>query len=98
MNSYLEILFWTIAIYIITVAVVHFIKVLREKKENNTDLVKAIIYLAGGLTLGMLMLYKPFGDGIIKVAGKLAKRPVFTGVSDTVMITATTMGPTSVSV
>ena len=63
MNSYLEILFWTITIYIIAVAIVHFAKVLPEKKDNNnnnTNLTKAIIYLAGGLTLAMLLLYKPF--------------------------------------
>ena len=35
MNSYLEILFWTITIYIISVAIVHFIKVLREKKGEQ---------------------------------------------------------------
>jgi putative effector of murein hydrolase LrgA (UPF0299 family) len=97
MNSYLEILFWTITVYIISVAIVHFIKVLKEKKENNTDLTKAIIYLAGGITLAMLLLYKPFGASVIKIADKLVKRPI-AAVTDAVMITTTTMGTTSVSV
>jgi TctA family transporter len=97
MNSYLEILFWTITVYIIAVAIVHFIKVVREKKENNVNLTKAIIYLAGGLTLAMLLLYKPFGASIVKIADKLGKRPISTA-TETVLITSTTMGPTSVSV
>ena len=96
MNSYLEILFWTIAIYIIAVAIVHFIKVVREKKDNNINLTKAVIYLAGGLTLAMLLLYKPFGDSVVKITEKLVKRPV-AAVTDAVMITTTTMG-SSVSV
>jgi len=97
MNSYLEILFWTITVYIIAVAIVHFIKVIREKKENNINLTKAIIYLAGGLTLAMLLVYKPFGASIAKIADKLGKRPISTA-TETVLITSTTMGPTSVSV
>jgi hypothetical protein len=97
MNSYLEILFWTITVYIISVAIVHFIKVVREKKENRTDLTKAIVYLAGGVTLAMLLLYKPFGASVIKIADKLVKRPI-TAATDAVMITTTTMGATSVSV
>jgi hypothetical protein len=96
MNSYLEILFWTITIYIITVAVVHFMKVLREKKDNNTNLTKAIIYLAGGLTLAMLLLYKPFGESVIKISGKLVKRP-FLAATEAVVVTTTTMA-SSVSV
>jgi nucleoside permease NupC len=97
MNSYLEILFWTITVYIIAVAIVHFIKVVREKKENNINLTKAVIYLAGGLTLAMLLLYKPFGASIVKIVDKLGKRPI-SAATETVMITTTTMGPTSVSV
>jgi hypothetical protein len=97
MNSYLEILFWTITVYIISVAIVHFIKVVREKRENNTNLTKAIIYLAGGITLAMLLLYKPFGASVIKITDKLVKRPI-TAVTDAVMITTSTMGATSVSV
>ena len=96
MNSYLEILFWTITIYIVAVAIVQFIKVLREKKENNVNLTKAVIYLAGGITLAMLLLYKPFGDSVVKITEKLVKRPV-AAVTDAVMITTTTMG-SSVSV
>ena len=96
MNSYLEILFWTITTYIIAVAIVHFMKVLREKKDNNTNLTKAIIYLAGGLTLAMLLLYKPFGESIVKISDKLVKRP-FLAATEAVMVTTTTMG-TSVSV
>jgi hypothetical protein len=96
MNSYLEILFWTITTYIIAVAIVHFMKVLREKRDNNTNLTKAIIYLAGGLTLAMLMLYKPFGESIIKITEKIVKRPAL-AATEAVMITTSTMG-SSVSV
>lgn len=100
MNSYLEILFWTITTYIIAVAIVHFMKVLREKRENNTNLTKAIIYLAGGLTLAMLLLYKPFGEGIVKISEKITekivKRPAL-AATEAVMITTSTMG-SSVSV
>lgn len=96
MNSYLEILFWTITIYIITVAIVHFMKVLREKRENNVNLTKAIIYLAGGITLAMLLLYKPFGESVIKISEKLVKKP-FLAATEAVMVTTTTMG-SSVSV
>jgi len=97
MNSYLEILFWTITVYIISVAIVHFIKVLREERKNNTGLTKAIIYLAGGITLAMLLLYKPFGASVIKITDKLVKRP-FLAATEAVMITTSTIGPTSVSV
>lgn len=96
MNSYLEILVWTITVYIVSVAVVHFVKVFRGKKDIDTNLTKAVIYLAGGLTLAMLLLYKPFGDSIVKITEKLVKRPV-AAVTDAVMITTTTMG-SSVSV
>ena len=96
MNSYLEILFWTITIYIVSVAVVHFVKVFRGKKDIDTNLTKAIIYLAGGLTLAMLLLYKPFGASIVKITEKLVKRPA-AAVTDAVMITTTTMS-SSVSV
>jgi hypothetical protein len=94
MNSYLEILFWTITIYIIAVAIVHFAKVLPEKKDNNTNLTKAIIYLTGGLALAMLLLYKPFGESVKNISEKITKRPV----SDAAVITTTTMGSTAVSV
>ena len=97
MNSYLEILFWTITMYIITVAIVHFIKVVREKRNTNTNLTKAIIYVAGGITLAMLLIYKPFGASIAKIAATLGKRPI-SAATETAMITTTTMGPTSVSV
>jgi hypothetical protein len=79
------------------VAIVHFIKVVREERKNNTDLTKAIVYLAGGITLAMLLLYKPFGASVIKIADKLVKRP-FTAATDAVMITTSTIGATSVSV
>ena len=98
MNSYLEILFWAITVYIIAVAIVHFIKVIREKKKNDINLTKAIIYLAGGLTLAMLLIYKPFGASIGKITGKFVRKPVGAGVSDAVMIATTTVGSTSVSV
>lgn len=99
MNSYLEILFWTVTIYIISVAIVHFMKVVREEKDNNTNLTKAIIYLAGGLTLAMLLLYKPFGDGVMKITEKIAKKAAkVTGAADAVTITVTTTGATAVSV
>ena len=102
MNSYLEILFWTITTYIIAVAIVHFMKVLREKRDNNTNLIKAIVYLAGGLTLAMLLLYKPFGDSVIKITEKIAKKAAKgIGATEAVLITTTTstgMGATSVSV
>jgi hypothetical protein len=71
-------------------------KVLREKKDNNTNLTKAIIYLAGGLTLAMLLLYKPFGESVIKISEKLVKRP-FLAATEAVMVTTTTMA-SSVSV
>lgn len=99
MNSYLEILFWTITIYIITVAIVHFIKVLKEKKDTKTDLIKAIVYLAGGLTLAMLLLYKPFGDSVIKITEKIARKAAkVTGATEAVLVTTTTMGMGSTSV
>jgi hypothetical protein len=79
------------------VAIVHFIKVAREERKNNTNLTKAIVYLAGGVTLAMLLLYKPFGASVIKIADKLVKRPI-TAATDAVMITTSTMGATSVSV
>lgn len=96
MNSYLEIFFWTITVYIIAVAIVHFIKVFRDKNETKTNLTKAIIYLAGGLTLALLLLYKPFGESIVKITEKIVKRPVGSGVTDAVMITTTTMSSVSV--
>ena len=101
MNTYLEILFWTITIYIISVAVVHFMKVLREKRDdNNINLTKAVLYLSGGILLAMLLLYKPFGEGIIKISDKITekivKRPVL-AATEAVMVTTTTMG-SSVSV
>lgn len=91
MNSYLETLFWTITVYIISLAIVHFIRVFREKQENNVNLIKAVIYLAGGLTLAMLLVYKPFGSSIVKITGKLVKRPV-EAVTDAAMVATTTMG------
>lgn len=97
MNSYLEILAWTITVYIISVAVVNLVKVFREKKDSDTNLTKAIIYLVGGLTLVMLLLYKPFGASIVKITEKLIKRPAV-GVSEAAVVIATTTMGSSVSV
>jgi len=93
MNSYLEILLWTVSIYIFASAIVHFIKVIKSEDKNRTNLMKAIVYVAGGLTLVVLLMYKPFGlDKITKIL----KPHAATSAAETVMITTTTMGGTTV--
>lgn len=102
-NSYLEILLWTISLYILAMSIVHFVSVTKESDKNkmNTSAMKAIIYLAGGLTLILLMVYKPFA-GIGQITGKLSKilRPkVQSGASDIAILSTTSMmGATAVSV
>jgi len=93
MNTYLEILLWTIAVYIFASAIVHFIKVLKSKDKSRANLMKSIVYVSGGLTLVLLLVYKPFGlDKITKIL----KPHASTAAAETVMITTTTMGGTTV--
>ena len=92
MNGYLEIFFWTVAIYLIATSVVHLVKVLktRKDKDSNIELIKAIVYVAGGITIALLLLRKPFS------INKLTKilRPRAQAVSEaSVMITTSLAGP-----
>lgn len=102
-NSYLEIILWTISIYILAMSIVHFVSVTKENDKNKINMLttRAIIYLAGGLTLILLMVYKPFAS-VGKITGKLSKilRPkVSSGASDIALLSTTSMmGTTTVSV
>lgn len=103
-NSYLEILLWTISIYILAMSIIHFVSVTKEsdEKKRNTLSTKAIVYLAGGLTLFLLMVYKPFAGVGSQITSKLSKilRPkVSSGASDIAILSTTSMmGATTVSV
>lgn len=94
MNKYLEIFFWTVAVYLIAVSVVHLVNVLKAKKEgdSNTELVKAIVYVAGGITIVLLLLRKPFS---ISKLTKILQQHKPTVTAETVMITASLAGPGS---
>jgi hypothetical protein len=93
MNTYLEILLWTIAVYIFASAIVHFIKVIKSKDKSRANLMKAVVYVSGGLALITLLVYKPFGlDKITKIL----KPHAATSTAETIMITTTTMGGTTV--
>ena len=95
MNKYLEIFFWTIAVYLIATSVVHLINVLKARKDgdSNTELIKAIVYVAGGVTILLLLLIKPFS--VNKITKILKPRAVSTTTAEAVMITASLAGPGS---
>ena len=61
MNTYLEVFFWAVAAYAISMGVVHLANTLKKKDRKETDFIKSIVYLAGAITLGILLVYKPFG-------------------------------------
>ncbi|ABT14666.1 hypothetical protein NY2A_B267R [Paramecium bursaria Chlorella virus NY2A] len=94
MNKYLEIFFWTVAIYLISMSIVHLVNVLKSRKDNdsNTKLIKAIVYVAGGITIMLLLLHKPFS--INKLTKILKHKPSVTA-AETVMISTSMSGPGS---
>ncbi|AGE57248.1 hypothetical protein PBCVNEJV4_227R [Paramecium bursaria Chlorella virus NE-JV-4] len=95
MNKYLEIFFWTVAIYLIATSIVHLANVLKARKDgdSNTELIKAIVYVAGGITIVLLLLHKPFS--ITKLTKILQTHHKPTLTAETVMITASLAGPGS---
>jgi hypothetical protein len=94
MNKYLEIFFWTVAVYLIATSVVHLINVLKARKDgdSNTELIKAVVYVAGGITIVLLLLLKPFS--VTKLT-KIFKPRGTTTTAEAVMITTSLAGPGS---
>lgn len=94
MNSYLEIFFWTVSLGLVAMSIVHFIKVLKAKNTDKTDvdITKATLYIAGALSLIALLVFKPFG--VPKISTKIF-RPKTVSAAETVMITTSMSGPTT---
>ncbi|ABU43789.1 hypothetical protein PBCVNY2B_298R [Paramecium bursaria Chlorella virus NY2B] len=92
MNKYLEIFFWIVAIYLISMSIVHLVNVLKSRKDddNNTKLIKAVVYVAGGITLILLLLHKPFS---INKITKILKHKPSVMTAETVMISTSMAGP-----
>lgn len=72
MNSYITIFFWTVALLLLAMAVVHFVKVLKNKDKTTLDTTKAIVYVSGAVSLILVLVYKPFDTSHMKI-GRLAK-------------------------
>ncbi|AGE58950.1 hypothetical protein PBCVOR070422_023L [Paramecium bursaria Chlorella virus OR0704.2.2] len=66
MNSYLLTFFWAVTLYLVGLSVVHFIRVLKARNpEDKMDLVKAIVYVSSAVTLGVLLVYRPFDTSVV---------------------------------
>ncbi|ABT13565.1 hypothetical protein MT325_M011L [Paramecium bursaria chlorella virus MT325] len=66
MNSYLLTFFWAVTLYLVGLSIVHFIRVLKARNpEDKMDLVKAIVYVSSAVTLGVLLVYRPFDTSVV---------------------------------
>lgn len=66
MNSYLLTFFWAVTLYLVGLSVVHFIRTLKARNpEDKMDLVKAIVYVSSAVTLGVLLVYRPFDTSVV---------------------------------
>jgi hypothetical protein len=86
MNKYLTTFFWTITVLLLAFSIVHFVKVLKAKKDNNTvDVTKAIVYIAGAATLAILLIYRPFDVSKLK---HFKSKPMSTDTAATIITTS----------
>lgn len=97
MNSYLLTFFWAVTVYLVGLSVVHFIRVLKARNpKDNMDLVKAIVYVSSAVTLGVLLVFKPFDTSTVS---KILKyRPQTSDTSTAATLITTTLSGTGVSV
>ncbi|AGE49686.1 hypothetical protein PBCVCVM1_029L [Paramecium bursaria Chlorella virus CVM-1] len=97
MNSYLLTFFWAVTLYLVGLSVVHFIRVLKARNpEDKMDLVKAIVYVSSAVTLGVLLVYRPFDTSVVT---KILKyRPQTSDTSTAATLITTTLAGTGVSV
>lgn len=97
MNSYLLTFFWAVTVYLVGLSVVHFMRVLKARNpEDNMDLVKAIVYVSSAVTLGVLLVFKPFDTSTVS---KILKyRPQTSDTSTAATLITTTLSGTGVSV
>lgn len=98
MNSYLLTFFWAVALFLLGLSTVHFIRVLKARDvKDKMDLVKAIVYVSSAVLLAVLLVYRPFDTTIVSKI--LKHRPRIQGdtVAAATIITTSLSGP-SISV
>ncbi|AGE57862.1 hypothetical protein PBCVNW6652_021L [Paramecium bursaria Chlorella virus NW665.2] len=97
MNSYLLTFFWAVTLYLVGLSVVHFMRTLKARNpEDKMDLVKAIVYVSSAVTLGVLLVYRPFDTSVVT---KILKyRPQTSDTSTAATLITTTLSGTGVSV
>ena len=92
MNSYIISFFWVVALLLIAMSVVHFVKVMKAKKEGDStmDMTKAIIYISGAILLALLLVYRPFDTS--KITKVFKHKPMSVDTAAT-LITTSFSGP-----
>jgi hypothetical protein len=87
MNFYLATFFWVVAMLLIALSVVHFIKVIKaRKKGEHVDLVKALVYVTGAITLVILLIFKPFDTSKLTKVFKV--KPMSADTTATIITTS----------
>ena len=98
MNSYLTTFFWVVTITLIALSIVHFVKVMKnDKQDKSADTTKAIVYISGAILLAVLLVYRPFDVSKIKSVFRRKPMAMSTDTAAT-LVTTSLMSPTSVSV
>ena len=94
MNSYLLSFFWAVTLLLIGLSVVHFVRVLKAKNnDNKMDLAKAIVYVSSAVLLAVLLVYRPFDTTIVtKILKHKPRIHADTAIAAT-MITTSLSGP-----
>jgi hypothetical protein len=91
MNSYLTTFFWVVALVLVSIAISHFVKIMKAdpSKRSTMDIVKAILYISGAILIAVVLIYRPFDTSKLKI-GKLSKLLRPTAASETAVVTMIT--------
>jgi hypothetical protein len=88
MNSYVLTFFWTVALLLIAMSIVHFVKIMKNEKDNNNsmDMTKGIVYISGAILLALLLVYRPFDT--TKITKIFKSQPMSTNTAATLIATS----------
>lgn len=94
MNKYLVTFFWVVTLVLFSFAIVHFVKVMKNKEKNNVDMTKSIVYISGAILLGLVLIYKPFDTSKMTIGlSKLLKAKPMSADTTAAIITTSLASP-----
>jgi hypothetical protein len=94
MNKYVEIFFWILTMYMSYKSILHISNTLKSKESTDRDIFNAVVYVAGSITMALLLIYKPF-DTQMTSSHHRKKSPTMGAVFvSTSMDTSTSVGTT----